>query len=98
VHEQYPVVKGEHPDWQSKEVISVVARMWAAVPKEEKRTWKERALSTAVRDREEEEEEEDDDDEDDDEEEDVEEDDDEANDEEKEATELSILESADAAA
>jgi hypothetical protein len=84
-------VKGEHSDWQSKEVISVVARMWAAVPKEEKRTWKERAQATVLPDDEEDEEEEDD-------EEDIERDDGDDNDEEKEAADLSILESADATA
>jgi hypothetical protein len=50
VHERYPIVKSDHPDWQSKEVISVVARMWAEIPKEEKRTWKERAQSTVETD------------------------------------------------
>jgi HMG (high mobility group) box len=47
VHERYPSVKKENPHLQSKEVISIVARLWAAVPLEEKRVWKERAISSA---------------------------------------------------
>jgi HMG (high mobility group) box len=47
VHERYPFVKNENPDLQSKEVISIVARLWAEVPIEEKRVWKERAISSA---------------------------------------------------
>jgi HMG (high mobility group) box len=47
VHERYPSVKKENPHLQSKEVISIVARLWAEVPLEEKGVWKERALSSA---------------------------------------------------
>jgi HMG (high mobility group) box len=47
VHERYPSVKKENPHLQSKEVISIVARLWAEVPLEEKVVWKERAMSSA---------------------------------------------------
>ena len=46
VQEQYPIIKQEYPDWASKDVISLVAKMWAAIPPEEKGGWKLRAMAT----------------------------------------------------
>ena len=46
MQEHYPGVRSQHPDWQSKDVISLVAKQWAQVPADEKKTWKERALAT----------------------------------------------------
>lgn len=41
-------MRTENPELQSKEVISIVARLWAEVPDDEKRVWKERAKTAAA--------------------------------------------------
>jgi hypothetical protein len=46
VKEIYPDVKIQHPDWPSKDVISIVAKQWATVPAAEKQKWKVRAQAT----------------------------------------------------
>jgi hypothetical protein len=46
VKEIYPDVKVQHPDWPSKDVISIVAKQWATVPAAEKQKWKVRAQAT----------------------------------------------------
>jgi HMG (high mobility group) box len=46
VQETYPGVKEQHPDLQSKDVISIVARQWKEFSLAEKGTWKERAKAT----------------------------------------------------
>jgi hypothetical protein len=46
VKEIYPDVKVQHPDWPSKDVISIVAKQWATVPVAEKQKWKVRAQAT----------------------------------------------------
>jgi hypothetical protein len=60
VKEIYPDVKIQHPDWPSKDVISIVAKQWATVPAAEKQKWKLRAQATHDSADEEEDEEEDD--------------------------------------
>ena len=68
VKEIYPGVKAQHPDLQSKEVISIVAKQWKeSLTPEEKRDWKIRAKSTHVEEEEDEEEEEEEEEEEDDE-------------------------------
>jgi hypothetical protein len=74
VKEIYPDVKVQHPDWPSKDVISIVAKQWATVPAAEKVKWKLRAQAT--HDSADEEEEDDDDEADEDDEEADEDDDD----------------------
>lgn len=46
VQENYPGVRAQYPDVQSKDIIGMVARQWANVPDIEKQVWKERALET----------------------------------------------------
>ena len=46
VQETYPRVKLEHPELQSKEVISIVAKKWKSFSAQEKKSWKERAQAT----------------------------------------------------
>ena len=46
VKESYPSLRARHPSFQSKDIIALVARQWAAVSETEKQAWKERALST----------------------------------------------------
>ena len=59
VQEIYPGVKAQHPDLQSKEVISIVAKQWKEqLTADEKRDWKLRAKATHVEEDDEEEEEE----------------------------------------
>lgn len=60
VKEIYPDVKVLHPDWPSKDVISIVAKQWATVPAAEKQKWKLRAQATHDSADDEEEEEDDD--------------------------------------
>ena len=48
VQERYPGVRMQHPDWPSKDLISLVAKQWANVPAEEKKEWKQRAVATHV--------------------------------------------------
>ena len=74
VHEVYPTIRAQYQesDYQSKDIIGLVARQWANTPEAEKQIWKERALASHQDSL-------DVDDEDDDEEEDEEEDDDDDN-------------------
>ena len=77
VKEIYPGVKAQHPELQSKEVISIVAKQWKeSLTAEEKRDWKIRAKSTHVIEEDEGEEEEEEEVEEEDEEEEEEEDED----------------------
>ena len=49
VHEVYPTIRAQYQDtdnFQSKDIIGLVARQWASIPDEEKRVWKERALAS----------------------------------------------------
>jgi hypothetical protein len=46
VQENYPGVRSQFPDLQSKDIIAMVARQWAEVPEAEKLVWKERAVDT----------------------------------------------------
>ena len=46
VQERYPGIREQHPGWPSKDLISLVAKQWAAVPAEEKKEWKQRAVAT----------------------------------------------------
>lgn len=46
VQENYPGVRAQYPNVQSKDIIGMVARQWASVPEIEKQVWKERALET----------------------------------------------------
>jgi hypothetical protein len=47
VKETYPLLRQEHVDWPSKDIISLVAKQWSsAVSVEDKKVWKERALAT----------------------------------------------------
>ncbi|CAB9521728.1 expressed unknown protein [Seminavis robusta] len=55
VQETYPGVKLQHPDLQSKDVISMVARQWKEFDPQEKAMWKARAQATHVDEEEEEE-------------------------------------------
>jgi len=48
VQENYPTIRDHNPSLQSKDVISIVAKQWAAVSVQEKKIWKERAKATAV--------------------------------------------------
>lgn len=46
VQENYPAVRAQYPQLQSKDIIGMVARQWATVPEMEKVVWKERAIET----------------------------------------------------
>mmetsp|Transcript_2773 Transcript_2773/g.4147 ORF Transcript_2773/g.4147 Transcript_2773/m.4147 type:complete len:193 (-) Transcript_2773:395-973(-) len=46
VQENYPGVRAQFPDLQSKDIIGMVARQWASVPGIDKQAWKERAVET----------------------------------------------------
>ena len=49
VHEVYPTIRAQYQDtenYQSKDIIGLVARQWATISEEEKRLWKERALAS----------------------------------------------------
>mmetsp|Transcript_38044 Transcript_38044/g.77629 ORF Transcript_38044/g.77629 Transcript_38044/m.77629 type:complete len:166 (-) Transcript_38044:358-855(-) len=50
VQENYPAIRQHNPNLQSKDVISIVAKQWATVPDEEKRTWREHAKAAAAKD------------------------------------------------
>ena len=43
VSDNYEVIKKNNPNMQSKDVIALIARQWAATSEEEKELWKERA-------------------------------------------------------
>lgn len=47
VQENYPSVRALNPTLQSKDVITMVARQWAAVTDLEKQAWKQRATAEA---------------------------------------------------
>jgi len=86
VKEIYPDIRAQYTDYQSKDIIGLVARQWATVPDLEKAAWKERALAShAVQEDVDEEEEEDDEEEKDDGEEEEEQHDDQEAEEEEEA-------------
>ncbi len=48
VHEVYPTIRAQYQDtdYQSKDIIGLVARQWATISEAEKRVWKERALAS----------------------------------------------------
>jgi hypothetical protein len=43
VHENYEIIKKNHADVPSKDIISIMARQWASISDEEKQIWKYRA-------------------------------------------------------
>ena len=57
VQENYPSIRNQYPDLQSKEIIALVARQWAEVSDLERQAWKQRAVASSA-DAEDEEEEE----------------------------------------
>ena len=48
VQENYPGVRAQYPELQSKEIIGLVARQWASISDMEKQAWKQRAIATTV--------------------------------------------------
>lgn len=54
VQETYPGVKLQHPELQSKDVISLVAKQWKGFSAPEKKAWKDRAQATHIDEEEEE--------------------------------------------
>lgn len=48
VHETYPSVREQYPQYQSKDIISMVARSWQSVSDTDKAVWKQRAIATSV--------------------------------------------------
>jgi hypothetical protein len=65
VQEVYPGVRAQYQDFQSKDIIGLVARQWASIPEVEKQVWKERAMASHEQLDVDEDDDEDDDDEDD---------------------------------
>ena len=63
VQENYPSIRNQYPELQSKDIIGLVARQWAEVSDLEQQAWKQRAAVASVAVEEEEEEEEESDDE-----------------------------------
>jgi HMG-box domain len=63
VQENYPSIRNQYPELQSKDIIGLVARQWAEVSDLERQAWKQRAVASANVEEEEEEEEEESDDE-----------------------------------
>jgi hypothetical protein len=53
VQENYQSIRTQYPELQSKEIIGLVARHWAAVSDLEKQAWKSRAIASAEVDAEE---------------------------------------------
>lgn len=43
VHENYEIIKKEHTDLPSREIISILAQQWGSTSEEEKQVWKYRA-------------------------------------------------------
>jgi hypothetical protein len=56
VQENYQSIRGQYPELQSKDIIGLVARQWAAVSDLEKQAWKSRAIASAELEHDEEEE------------------------------------------
>jgi len=48
VQTNYPNVKAENPEHQSKDVITILAKQWADVPEIERKNWQQRAKSNSV--------------------------------------------------
>jgi HMG-box domain len=46
VQEVYPGIRAQYQDFQSKDIIGLVARQWASIPEVEKQVWKERAMAS----------------------------------------------------
>jgi TATA-binding protein-associated factor Taf7 len=63
VQENYPSIRNQYPELQSKDIIGLVARQWAQVSDLDRQAWKQRAVASANVEEEEEGEEESDDEE-----------------------------------
>jgi HMG-box domain len=60
VQENYPSIRNQYPELQSKDIIGLIVRQWAEVSDLERQAWKQRAVASVNVEEEEEEEESDD--------------------------------------